>query len=47
MISLLIGAGALFLAVIACAVIDPWPRPAGYEESDDHTHPVGANTLPI
>ena len=27
MISLLIGLGALFLAVIACAVIDPWPPP--------------------
>lgn len=47
MISLLIGVGALFLAVIACAMIDPWSRPSGYDESDDHTHTIGATTLPI
>jgi hypothetical protein len=28
MISLLIGVGALFLAVIVCAIFDPWPSPA-------------------
>jgi hypothetical protein len=47
MMSLLIGVGALALAVAVCAVIDPWPRPSGYEENDDHTHSTGASTLPI
>jgi hypothetical protein len=34
MISLLIGVGVLFLAVIATAMIDPWPRPG--DDADDH-----------
>lgn len=41
MISLLIGVGVLFLAVIAAAVIDPWPRPSG-DDADHHAPTMDA-----
>ena len=47
MISLLIGAGALFLAVIVSALIDPWPRPSPGEDGDETVLTVDATMLPI
>jgi hypothetical protein len=46
MVWLLIGVGALFLAVIASVIFDPRPRPP--REGGDHLLPtIDATTLPI
>ncbi len=45
MISLLIGVGALFLAVIASAIVDPWP--SGPRDDDDCIATMNAVTLSV
>jgi hypothetical protein len=46
MISLLIGVGVLFLAVIAAAMIDPRPRP-GDDDADLHAPTMDATVRSI
>ena len=44
MISLLIAVGALFLAVIASTIIDPWPSRG---DADDDVPTMDATTMPF
>ena len=45
MFSLLIGIGALFLAVVAAAIVDPRLQPS--REDHDDLSTIDATTLPI
>jgi len=44
MIAMLICVGALFVAVVANAIIHPWPQPS---RDDDRLPPIDVTTLPI
>jgi hypothetical protein len=46
MVSMLIGVGVLFLAVVLAATIDPWPQPP-CEDVDDFSPTIEATTHPV
>jgi hypothetical protein len=40
MVSLMIGVGVLFVAVMICAVFDPWPSPGEHADAADEGVPT-------